>query len=331
MNNTFIEVCSGCGGLSSGFIQAGFKPLLINEIDKTFCKTLRKNHPGVNIVEDSMINLDLTSYKNKVDVLQGGVPCQAFSQAGERKGLSDPRGKLILHFNKLINDCAPKMFLVENVKGLTTHNKGETFSDILELFRNDGKYNVYHKVLNAKDYDVPQKRERVIIVGVLSTVDSVFTYPEKSKNVVLLKDVLTDVPSSVGMTYPQHKANVMKLVPPGGCWVDLPSEIQKSYMGEKCLASGGGKRGIARRLSMNEQSLTLTTSPCQKQTERCHPTETRPLNVREYARIQTFPDTYSFEGSVGNQYKQIGNAVPVNLAFAIANQFKEFLLKIRES
>jgi DNA (cytosine-5)-methyltransferase 1 len=325
MSPTFIEVCSGCGGLSSGFIEAGFTPLLINEIDKTFCKTLRKNHPGVNIVEGSMVDLNLAQYKNKVDVLQGGVPCQAFSQAGERKGLSDPRGKLIVHFNKLINDCEPKMFLVENVKGLTTHNKGETFSDILKLFENDGKYKVYHKVLNAKDYDVPQKRERVIIVGVLSTIEKVFTYPEKSKNSVFLKDVLIDVPPSSGTTYPQHKADIMKLIPQGGCWINLPPDIQKTYMGEKCLASGGGKRGIARRLSMNEQCLTLTTSPCQKQTERCHPIETRPLNIREYARIQTFPDTYTFEGGISNQYKQIGNAVPVKLAFAIGKQFREFI------
>jgi DNA (cytosine-5)-methyltransferase 1 len=118
----------------------------------------------------------------------------------------------------------------------------------------------------------------------------------------------------------------MKLVPQGGCWVDLPEAIQKAYMGEKGMAAGGGKRGMARRLSMNEQCLTLTTSPCQKQTERCHPIETRPLNVREYARIQTFPDSYVFEGSMANQYKQIGNAVPVNLAYAIAKHVKEFLL-----
>ncbi len=322
---TFIEVCAGCGGLSSGFIEAGFKPLLINEINKTFCKTLQKNHQGVNIVEGSMVDLNLTSYKGKVDVLQGGVPCQAFSQAGERKGLDDPRGKLIVQFNKLVNDCEPRLFLVENVKGLTTHNKGETFEDILKLFENNGKYKIYHKVLNAKDFEVPQKRERVIIIGVHSSISKIFTYPEKSKKIVVLKDVLLDIPKSIGATYPEHKANVMKLVPQGGCWVDLPEDIQKSYMGEKSLAAGGGKRGIARRLAMNEQCLTLTTSPCQKQTERCHPIENRPLNVREYARIQTFPDSYIFEGSIGNQYKQIGNAVPVKLALAMAKQIKQFL------
>jgi DNA (cytosine-5)-methyltransferase 1 len=323
--HTFIEVCAGCGGLSSGFMNAGFRPLMINELEKTFCKTLRKNHVGVNIKEGSMLDLDLSSYKGKVDILQGGVPCQAFSQAGERKGLEDPRGQLIVHFNKLINDCEPRMFLVENVKGLTTHNNGETFKDILTLFENDGKYKIYNKVLNAKDYNVPQKRERVIIIGVHSSINKEFVYPEKSKNVVLLKDVLYNVPPSIGVEYSAHKAEIMKLVPQGGCWVNLPEDIKNAYMGEKGLASGGGKRGVARRLAMNEQCLTLTTSPCQKQTERCHPIETRPLNVREYARIQTFPDSYAFEGSMGNQYKQIGNAVPVNLAFAVATQIKEFL------
>ena len=322
---TFIEVCAGCGGLSSGFIEAGFRPLLINEIDKTFCKTLRKNHPNTNVIEGSMLDLDLTPYKGKVDVLQGGVPCQAFSHAGERKGLDDPRGKLIVQFNKLINDCEPKIFIVENVKGLLTHNNGETFKSILSLFENNGKYKIYHKVLNAKDYNVPQKRERILIVGVKASINMSFSYPEKSAQTVLLKDVLTDVPKSIGAIYPEHKAAVMKLVPQGGCWVDLPEDIKKSYMGEKGLAAGGGKRGMARRLSMNEHCLTLTTSPCQKQTERCHPIETRPLNVREYARIQTFPDTYIFEGGMANQYKQIGNAVPVKLALAMGNAVKNFL------
>lgn len=322
---TFIEVCAGCGGLSSGFIEAGFKPLLINEVIKVFCKTLRTNHKGVPIHEGSMLDLDLKPYKGKVDVLQGGVPCQAFSHAGERKGLEDPRGQLIVHFNKLINECEPKVFIVENVKGLTTHNGGETLNGILELFGNGGLYKVYHKILNAKDYDVPQKRERILIVGIHKSITAPFTYPEKSKKVILLKDVLKDVPPSPGAKYPEHKEAVMKLVPQGGCWVDLPEDIKRAYMGEKGMAAGGGKRGMARRLSMDEQSLTLTTSPCQKQTERCHPIETRPLNVREYARIQTFPDSYVFEGSVGNQYKQIGNAVPVKLALAMAKQVRKFL------
>jgi len=321
---SFIEVCAGCGGLSSGFIQAGFRPILLNEIDKSACDTLKKNHTDSNIVCGSMTELDLTKYRGQVDVLQGGVPCQAFSQAGERRGVEDPRGQLIIHFNKLILDCEPKIFLVENVKGLLSHNNGETFQSILTLFENGGLYKIYHRVLNAKDYEVPQKRERVLIIGVHSSIQKEFEYPKKSTHNILLKDVLKEVPPSIGMVYPEKKKKVMELVPQGGCWVDLPKAVQIEYMG-KSLESGGGKRGIARRLSLDEHCLTLTTSPCQKQTERCHPLETRPLNVREYARIQTFPDSYTFCGTMASQYRQIGNAVPVRLAYFIAEQIKLFL------
>jgi len=326
-NPTFIEVCSGCGGLSTGFIDAGFTPIILNEIDKTCCETLRNNHIGVNVVNTDMLELDLKPYYGKVDVLMGGVPCQAFSQAGERKGLEDPRGQLIVEFNRLVNECNPKILLVENVKGLTTHNNGNTLKSVIELFENNGLYRIYTKVLNAKDYEVPQKRERIIIIGVRKDILGDFEYPIKSDKGVVLRDVLSDVPPSLCAKYPEEKRKVMELVPQGGCWVNLPDDIKEKYMGQKSLEAGGGKRGIARRLAMNECSLTLTTSPCQKQTERCHPLETRPLSVREYARIQTFPDSYTFEGSMAKQYKQIGNAVPVKLAYAVGKAIKHFLDK----
>jgi DNA (cytosine-5)-methyltransferase 1 len=323
---SFIEVCAGCGGLSTGFMEAGFTPILLNELVGTFCETLKRNHPGVPVKNGDMKGLNLTEFKRKVDVLMGGVPCQSFSHAGVRKGTEDPRGKLIIEFNRLVNECEPKVFMVENVKGLLTHDKGATFEALKTLFANDGKYRVYHKLLNAVDYGVPQKRERVLIVGVRSDFrQSEFQYPEKKGERKLLKDVLVDVPPGPGITYSEEKKRVMDMVPQGGCWVDLPEDVQREYMGEKSLKAGGGKRGMARRLSMNEPSLTLTTSPCQKQTERCHPLETRPLSVREYARIQTFPDSYVFCGGTSSQYKQIGNAVPVRLAHAMATQIKSYL------
>ena len=325
MTLKFIEVCSGCGGLSTGFMNAGFEPVLLNEIEKTFCETLKHNHPGVRVEQSSMVGLNLNEFKNTIDVLAGGVPCQAFSQAGERQGLEDPRGQLIVEFNRLILECEPKVFLIENVKGLLTHNNGETLRGVVDLFTNNGKYVVHHKVLNAKNYEVPQKRERVFIIGIRSDLKKEWVYPPSSTTNVLLRDVLVDVPPSPGAKYPPAKEAVMRLVPPGGCWVDLPEDIKREYMGERSLAAGGGKRGMARRLSMDEHSLTLTTSPSQKQTERCHPTETRPLTVREYARIQTFPDDYVFKGGMAAQYKQIGNAVPVKLAQAVARQIAEFL------
>ncbi|MFS1773300.1 DNA cytosine methyltransferase [Prevotella histicola] len=128
---------------------------------------------------------------------------------------------------------------------------------------------------------------------------------------------LTDVPKSIGVKYPEKKERVLDLVPQGGDWRNLPDDIAREYMGGSYLL-GGGKTGMARRLSMDEPSLTLTCSPAQKQTERCHPIETRPLTVREYARIQTFPDEWQFAGNMTAQYKQIGNAVPVNLSWAVA-------------
>jgi len=322
--HSFIEVCAGCGGLSKGFMDAGFQPLLINEIDKTACETLKKNHPHhrSRIVQGSMTELSLKG--RSPDVLMGGVPCQAFSHAGERKGLEDPRGQLILEFNRLVNECRPKFLLVENVKGLATHEKGKTLESVLELFSNEGLYDVNHQILNAGNYGVPQKRERIIIVGVRKDLNLKYEFPDPLPKKVLLKDALQNVPPSDGENYSEEKRKVLEKVPPGGCWVNLPLEIQKAYMG-KAFYSGGGRRGMARRLSMDEQCLTLTTSPAQKQTERCHPTETRPLTVREYARIQTFPDDYEFCGSMSKKYKQIGNAVPVILAYHLAQSVKKTL------
>lgn len=321
---TFIEVCAGAGGLGSGFIDAGFTPLLLNEIDATCCQTLRENHAGVEVSCSDMQSLHLDTYRQQVDVLMGGVPCQAFSQAGERRGFEDPRGQLMIDFNRLVLECEPKILLVENVKGLTTHNQGQTLASVLELFSNAGRYKMYHKVLNANDYGVAQKRERIIIIGVRNDIPHEFVYPEKHSYKPVLRDILVDVPPSPGVSYPEAKRRVFDMVPPGGCWINLPEDVQRSYMGAS-FHSGGGKRGIARRLSMDEACLTLTTSPCQKQTDRCHPLESRPFTVREYARIQSFPDTYVFAGSPAKQYKQIGNAVPVKLAFAIGRQVLTFL------
>jgi DNA (cytosine-5)-methyltransferase 1 len=139
----------------------------------------------------------------------------------------------------------------------------------------------------------------------------------------------TDVPSSPGQTYPKRKAEILSLVPPGGYWRDLPDELQREYM-QKSYFLGGGKTGMARRLAWDEPSLTLTCAPAQKQTERCHPEETRPLTIREYARVQTFPDDWIFSGSSTAQYKQIGNAVPVNLAYAISRSLIALLNDIEK-
>ena len=329
MSKTFIEVCAGAGGLSFGFIEEGFVPLLLNDNDKHCCNTLKENHKNTTVVCDSMTNINLkklkTTFKKKpLDILMGGVPCQSFSQAGKRKGIKDDRGKLILHFIKMVDQLNPNVFLIENVAGLVTIEKGKTLKLIINEFEKLNKYNIVYKVLNANDYNVAQNRKRLIIVGVHKRINKEFKFPKENSKKPVLKDVLTDCPESEGQLYNQKKYDIMKLVPEGGCWVDLPEDLQKSYMGNS-YNSGGGKRGIAKRLDMNKPSLTILCSPQQKQTERCHPIHTRPLQILESARIQSFPDTYKFTGSLAQKYKQIGNAVPVNLAKALAEEVKNVL------
>jgi DNA (cytosine-5)-methyltransferase 1 len=310
---TFIEVCAGAGGLSCGLVQSGFIPLLLNDNNKDCCKTLKHNHPNTQIKCCSMDEIDYSTYNGKVDLLTGGVPCQSFSQAGLRKGLEDPRGNLMFKFAEIVQQVQPKIFMIENVKGLLTHNNGETLKQIVEMLNQNQLYCITYKCLDASKYDVPQKRERVFIVGVLNTLNRSFIFPEESKSKKVLKDVLYDVPASNIAKYNEKKTQLYKLIPQGGCWIHLPEELQKEYLGNS-FHSGGGKRGILYRLSMEKPSLTLLCTPSQKQTERCHPLEERPLTIREYARIQTFADDYVFMGSINSQYKQIGNAVPVELA-----------------
>jgi len=170
--------------------------------------------------------------------------------------------------------------------------------------------------LRAQYLDVPQKRERLIIMGVRKDLDLPLLFPKEQDYTVSLKEAILNCPASEGQKYPPKKKAILDLVPPGGYWRDLPVDLQKTYMGASYFM-GGGRTGMARRLSWDEPSLTLTCAPAQKQTERCHPEETRPLTVREYARIQTFPDTWKFSGSISSQYKQIGNAVPVNLGYNV--------------
>jgi len=321
---TFIEVCAGGGGLSAGLIKSGFTPLLLNDNNRDCCKTLKHNHPHANVVHGSMDNIDYSQYINKVDLLTGGVPCQSFSHAGLRKGLDDPRGDLMMKFIDILNLIKPKIFMIENVKGLLTHDNGNTIKKIIESLKKNNLYNIHYKCLDSSKYDVPQKRERVFIIGILKDISHSFEFPKESITKKLLKDVLYDVPLSNGAKYSEEKKGLFRMIPQGGCWINLPENLQKEYLGNSYY-SGGGKRGILYRLSMEKPSLTLLCTPSQKQTERCHPLDERPLTIREYARIQTFNDDYEFIGSMNSQYKQIGNAVPVELAFHMGNSLIEVL------
>lgn len=332
---TTIELFAGAGGLALGMEMAGFHHLLLNEIDHNACQTLRINRPSWHIVEDDIRHLTFSQYAGQnVDLLTGGFPCQAFSYAGNQAGFADTRGTLFFELARAVSVINPKIFLCENVRGLVSHDGGKTLDTIRRVVAELGYTLIEPKVLRAVLYQVPQKRERLILIAVRNDLAGylpAFSWPSPYYRVMTLRDAFyagdlyaTDVPESEGATYPTKKKAVMALVPEGGYWRDLPVDIQKQYMGGSFHLEGG-KTGMARRLSMDEPSLTLTCSPAQKQTERCHPLETRPLSVREYARIQTFPDDWQFAGAMASQYKQIGNAVPVNLAYALGRSLVRFL------
>jgi DNA (cytosine-5)-methyltransferase 1 len=329
-----VELFAGGGGLALGMEQAGFESVLLNEMDKHACNTLKHNRPDWNVIQGDISDIDFTTITEEVDVLTGGFPCQAFSYAGKSLGFEDTRGTLFYQMARAIKETKPKVFMAENVKALLTHDNGRTLETIKKVIEEIGYTLIVEpKVIKAIFYKVPQKRERLILVGIRNDLvnKAEFKWPSPYNRVMTVSDAFnkgelfdTDVLQSAGQNYPKRKAEIMEEVPQGGYWRDLNDDLQREYM-QGSYFLGGGKTGMARRLSMQEPSLTLTTSPAQKQTERCHPIETRPLQSKEYARIQTFPDNWEFQGPLTAIYKQIGNAVPVNMAAALGRSLIRLL------
>ena len=222
MSNKYkvIELFAGGGGLALGIEKAGFQTIGLVEVDKFASETLKLNRPSWNVIHDDIANispLDLESYfriqKGELDLLSGGAPCQAFSYAGKRLGLEDTRGTLFYHYAVFLKKLQPKMFLFENVRGLLTHDKGRTHDTILNVFENEG-YVIKEKILNAWDYGVPQKRERLIMVGVRQDLTTYvdFEFPKKHKYKPVLRDILLDCPPSQGAQYSNYKKNIFEHV-----------------------------------------------------------------------------------------------------------------------
>jgi DNA (cytosine-5)-methyltransferase 1 len=329
-----IELFAGCGGLALGFEQAGINNVLVSELNKDACKTLRKNRPNWNVIEGDITNINFKPYQN-IDLVSGGFPCQAFSYAGKKLGFSDARGTLFYQFARAIAETNPKIVVAENVKGLKSHDGGKTLETMVNILDELGYRVLPPTVLYAVNFRVPQRRERLIIVAIRKDIKQDFEYPKPENEIYTLRDALKagklfadDCPESEGQSYSDKKKAVLDLVPAGGWWKDLPYEVQEQIKAPNIMKIQGGSTGLARRLGWDEPSLTLLCTPQQNLTERCHPDFTRPLTIREYARVQTFPDDWEFCGGVGAQYKQIGNAVPVNLARAIGEEVMKFFGKI---
>lgn len=334
-----IEVFAGAGGLALGLEMAGFEHLGLVEFDKWASQTLSKNRPNWNVLCEDIeevakrdLEKEFNIKKGELDLLSGGAPCQSFSYAGKKLGLNDIRGTMFYHYAKFLNQLQPKIFLFENVRGLLSHDKGKTFKVICDIFEEQG-YKISYKILNAWNYGVAQKRERLIIIGIRKDLKEThnlkFNFPLSHKYKPVLRDILINVPKSDGAKYSKEKEKIFKLVPAGGYWRDIPEEIAKPYM-KTCWNMAGGRTGILRKLSLDEPCLTILTAPQMKQTERCHPIENRPFTIRESARIQSFPDEWEFVGSIANKYKQIGNAVPCNLAKEVGKEIIKTLTLLEE-
>lgn len=342
-----ISLFSGAMGLDLGMEKAGFDVLVCNEFDPVICETIRKNSKTPLIEGDiskiSSYELLKAAKVNKgeqIDLVFGGPPCQAFSTAGAQRSMKDVRGNLVLDFLRIIKDIRPNTFLLENVRGLMyakiqeipkgfkrdeynfiLNKKGGVLYFLSQEFQKLG-YKISFALFNSANYGVPQKRERILFFGTLSKKEITLPVPTHDLTGINGLKWLSIREAFAGlnekdMEYVEfrdnHKQYLSKLKE-GQYWKYLSKKDQEKALG-KSLFLQGGKTGFFRRLAWNSPAPTLVTSPIMPATMLCHPDKLRPLSVQEYARIQQFPDSWKFEGKTLQKYKQIGNAVPVGLAY----------------
>lgn len=336
MKYSVISLFSGAMGLDIGLEQAGLNVVVGQDCDKNCAMTAKLNNHLLiqgdirDIAASDMLQVAQME-KGEPFLVCGGPPCQPFSTAGKRRGIEDPRGSLFIDFVRMIDGIKPRFFLMENVRGIDSARLSNslpyatTVLDVVLYEFDKLGYTTIFGVLNAVDYGAPQFRERLFIIGsrdhenvFLPTPTHFQRHQCDSYRWHTLADAIQDLEQTPGKgtSFPQSRAAYLEHVPEGGNWNDLPKELQKEAMGG-AYESGGGKVGFYRRLAYDEPSPTVVTSPIQKSTMLCHPKVTRPLSVREYARIQGFPDSWKFAGTVSSQYKQIGNAVPVMMGKAL--------------
>lgn len=323
----FIDLFSGAGGMTKGFSDMGFQHILSVEYDSKIAETYKYNFPNHQLIVDDIINIKnkdiLSLVDNKeIDVIVGGPPCQGFSLAGKfgRTFMDDPRNQLFKEYLRFVKILKPKLFIIENVARLVSHNKGETIKEIESAIKDLG-YFVQYKILQTADYGIPQKRQRVIIVG---SKNNEFNYPETQNSIMTIKGAIDDLPplkSGESSNIPNHNAmnhreemlNKMKYVTDGGDRYQIPESIRPK--------TGDIRKYI--KYDSSKPSITITGD----MRKVFHYSQNRALTARELARIQTFPDDFIFIGSSINIQQQIGNAVPPKLAELLAYCTKTYLEK----
>jgi DNA-methyltransferase (dcm) len=337
-----LSFFSGAMGLDIGMKNGGIKALLACEFNKYCRMTIAENDPEVALIGDinefepeEILKLAKIPKGRKVDVIFGGPPCQAFSTAGARRALADERGNVFLRYIEVVEKIRPTYVVIENVRGLLSAPypykdikepiKGGAMCVILDRLKKAG-YTISFELYNAANFGAPQIRERVVMIGKLGKKKVPYltpTHEEQKKYDLLpwitLREAVADIEDKPQhyVEFPEKRLKFYRMLKEGQYWKDLPKEVQEEAMGAT-LKLGGGKTGFYRRVSFSRPSPTLVTDPTMPATDLCHPTENRPLSVEEYARIQGFPDDWKICGPINEQYKQIGNAVPIKLGEAIA-------------
>lgn len=350
-----ISLFSGAMGLDLGIEKVGFKIRVCVEKDKWAAQTIRANtsipviERDINDVHTDEILAAAGIGRQDVTLVIGGPPCQAFSTAGKQKGFADFRGNVMLQYLRVVRDIMPEFFIMENLRGLQSAKlnsvpaeyaeyepikdvKGSAFHFMVAEFRKLG-YSISHALLNAANYGVPEKRERIVVIGHRGERVPIPS-PTHSENGEFgtkkwntLRCCIGDMEHRTDLHYTELRKRslpYMKILKEGQNWHNLPEDMAMQAMGKAYFLSVG-KTGFLRRLKFDEPSPTLVTSPTMPATLLCHPTQLRLLSIEEYARIQQFPDSWTFNGRLETIYKQIGNAVPVGLGQAVGQQIMRFI------
>lgn len=355
-----LSFFSGTMGLDLGIEKAGFDIRLACEVDKYCRQTITLNRPNTALLgdindyqsQDILDAAQLTS-KDDIDLIVGGPPCQAFSTAGKRQGFNDNRGNVFLKYLDLSLALNPKYIVLENVRGLLScpmdhrphDQRGPEFPDLTEDELKGGALNFIISKLkasgyaysfnlyNAANFGTPQARERVFIICSRDRKAPPFLIPTNSEHGEYdlpkwktIKPYLKNIKHHNHLNFPEKRLKYYRLLKAGQNWKNLPVNLQKQAMG-KSYYSGGGKTGFLRRLAWNKPSPTLVTHPAMPATDLAHPEKDRPLSIQEYKRIQEFPDNWELAGPLVQQYKQIGNAVPISMGFAVGNLITKLLQK----
>lgn len=347
-----LSFFTGAMGLDLGLEKVGISTVLASEIDEATCGTIELNRPEVELIGDlrkysapEIRKLAGLGPSSEIDLIIGGPPCQSFSTAGKRKAFEDERGNVFLRFIDLILELKPKYAVIENVRGLLSaplshrphSNRGAEFQPlslmeqeggalafILEKLRREG-YGVTFNLYNSANFGSPQIRERVIVICSRDGTRLPYLVPTHSNDPRFglkpwrtLRDALRGLPKVPcdHVTFPEKRLRFYRMLTEGQNWRNLPADIQQEALGKSFFA-GGGKTGFLRRLAWDKPSPTLVTHPAMPATDLAHPDEDRPLSIQEYKRIQEFPKSWKVSGSLIDQYRQIGNAVPTSLGKAI--------------